>query len=199
MSQPHAKLAPLRPPLAPRQRVLRGCWGMLIGAALGSLLLRPHWFTPDHLVWLLMQHADWVWFAYLLGFSLRGLILLPSTPFVLAGSLLFPGQEAQVICAALVCIALSSALIYFWAPVWGLHRHLRPEVSGRIASALQHPGGRVFVAVWAIFPILPSDAISHVAGSLRLGLMRYLIPFLLGKLVLCSLLVSAAGRLHALG
>jgi uncharacterized membrane protein YdjX (TVP38/TMEM64 family) len=176
---------------------VRLLWGAIILSALTALWLRPEWFTAEQVAAFLSRYPQWIWGGYIALSSLRGLSLLPSTPFVLAGTLLFPTQPLEVLVVSVACILVSSAMIYALSPVWQLERHFKPTVLARISERLNRPSGSAFVFLWSFFPAVPTDAICYVAGTLRLRLLPFLLALGLGELILCSVYVYAGGSLLA--
>jgi uncharacterized membrane protein YdjX (TVP38/TMEM64 family) len=64
-----------------------------------------------------------------------------------------------------------------------------------IRKRLEHPFGLAFVALWAFFPLVPTDAVCYVAGTIRMHFLKFIIAVFVGELVLCSIYVFAAGRI----
>jgi len=88
--------------------------------------------------------------------------LLPSTPLVIAGTLLFPGQPVAVFAVSILGIMLSSSMIYFFSEFLGFNDFFeghKPELTHRVRARLEHPLGFIFVAVWAFFPLVPTDLV----------------------------------------
>lgn len=177
------------------QNVIRLLWGSAILVAFGAFLLKPEWFTAGHVAGVLSRHPHWIWIAYIGVSCLRGLTLLPSTPFVLAGTLLFPEQPHNVLAGSLFAIGLSSAMIYLLSPVWQIEHHFKPGKLDYIRRKLNHPSGTFFVFLWSFFPAVPTDAICYVAGTLRLRVLPFLSAVLLGELILCAVYVYLGGSL----
>ena len=179
------------------KNVIRLIWASIILSALGALMLRPEWFTAEHVAHVLSRYPHWIWAAYLGVSSLRGLTLLPSTPFVLAGTLLFPDQPHWVLVSSVICIVVSSAMIYFLSPVWQIEQHFNPQKLAFIRDKLNRPSGTFFVFLWSFFPAVPTDAICYVAGTLRLRLPPFLGALMVGELILCTAYVYLGGSLIA--
>jgi uncharacterized membrane protein YdjX (TVP38/TMEM64 family) len=179
------------------QTAIRFIWAAIILSALAALLLRPEWFAAEQVALVLSRYPQWIWAAYISASCLRGLTLLPSTPFVLAGTLLFPEQLLWVLISSVLCIVLSSALIYFLSPIWKIDQHFKPHKLAFIREKLNHPSGSFFVFLWSFFPAVPTDAICYVAGTLRLRLLPFLSALMLGELILCWAYVYLGGSLLA--
>lgn len=179
------------------KHLVRIIWACVILIALGTFLTHPEWFTAEHLAHVLSRYPHWIWAAYLGISCLRGFTLLPSTPFVLAGTLLFPEHPHWVLIGSVICIVLSSALIYLLSPVWQIDQHFKPQKLAHIREKLNHPSGSFFVLLWSFFPAVPTDAICYVAGTLRVRILPFLAAVALGELVICTIYVYLGGSLIA--
>ena len=166
--------------------VIRVIWGSLIALGLGTLLIYPEWFTAEHLADVLARYPAWAWTAYIGISCLRGFSLLPSTPFVLAGTLLFPDHLHWVLVASIMCILFSSLMVYVLSPVWQLDHHFKPKTLALLHDKLDKPSGFFFVFLWAFFPAVPTDAICYVAGTLRLRVLPFLAAVGLGEILLVA-------------
>lgn len=179
------------------KHTVRIIWAATILIALGTLLARPDWFTAEHVATVLSRYPHWIWAAYLLISCLRGFTLLPSTPLVLAGTILFPEHPNAVLISSVFCIVLSSALIYLLSPVWQMDQHFKPQKLALIREKLNHPTGSFFVLFWSFFPAVPTDAICYVAGTLRVRILPFLAAVAAGELIICSVYVYLGGSLFS--
>ncbi len=139
-----------------------------------------------------------VWIAYLLFSALRGLTLLPSTPLVIAGTLLFPEQPFLVLVVSIVGIVFSSTMIYFFSELLGFDEYFashKPELTARIREKLEHPLGFLFVAGWAFFPFVPTDLVCYLAGTMRMNYWKFIAAIFAGELVLCFCYIFFGGSL----
>jgi uncharacterized membrane protein YdjX (TVP38/TMEM64 family) len=133
--------------------------------------------------------------------SLRGFTLLPSTPFVLAGTVLFPEQPMSVLAVSLAGISISSSLIYFSSGALGFSTYLEnrsSKLAGEIRNRLEHPAGAFFVALWAFFPAVPTDVVCYVAGTIRMSFPKFILAVLAGEMILCTAYVFVGSSLWEL-
>ena len=123
---------------------------------------------------------------------LRGFTLLPSTPLVLAGTFLYPDQPWLVLATSMAGILISSSLIYFCSEALGFAEYFeskRPAAVARIRERLERPTGLIFVALWAFFPLVPTDAVCYVAGSTKMNFVKFIFAVFIGESVLCSIYI----------
>jgi uncharacterized membrane protein YdjX (TVP38/TMEM64 family) len=98
-------------------------------------------------------------------------------------------------------ILISSSLIYFFSETLGFaeyFEHRNPAALVRIRRRLEHPSGLAFVALWAFFPLVPTDAVCYVAGTTKMSFPRFISAVFLGELVLCSIYVFTGSTLFRL-
>lgn len=161
-------------------------------------LSNPTEFKPANIAAFIHSFESEIWFVYLAISALRGFTLLPSTPLVLAGTLLYPDQPILVLSISMAGILISSCLIYFGSEVLGFADFFETRKAAsveRIRRRLEHPAGLVFVALWAFFPLVPTDAVCYVAGTTKMNFFKFISAVLVGELALCSIYVFAANSL----
>src|SRR5690348_5724248 len=123
------------------RRIFLVLWVGVIAACLITYLAAPHLFTAENIATFMSRLQGVIWLVYLGISILRGFTLLPSTPLVLAGTLLFPDDRILVLIVSLVGIALSSSMIYFFSEQLGFHEYFeshKPELTRRIKARLEH-------------------------------------------------------------
>jgi hypothetical protein len=99
---------------------------------------------------------------------------------------------------ALTGIVISSSLIYFCSEMLGFAEYFenkKPKTVHRIRQRLEQPAGLLFVALWAFFPFVPTDAVCYVAGTTKMNFMKFIFAVFVGELVLCSIYVFSGGFL----
>jgi uncharacterized membrane protein YdjX (TVP38/TMEM64 family) len=173
-------------------------WVCIILAGIGSYLVWPEWFTARSIADVLNKFQSEALLIYFAVSVFRGLTLLPSTPLIIAGTLLFPQQAWLVLAVSIVGILISSAMIYWFSDLLGFSEFFetrKPEHVKKIRTRLEHPTGIFFVILWAFFPLVPTDAVCYVAGSTRMHFPKFLGAIFLGELILCCLYIFGGGWL----
>jgi uncharacterized membrane protein YdjX (TVP38/TMEM64 family) len=173
-------------------------WAGVIVAAFVWLISSPESFSAANIAGFVQSFGLEIWFIYLGMSVLRGFTLLPSTPLVLAGTLLYPGQPYLVLAISMAGIAISSSLIYFFSESLGFAEYFerkRPAAVHTIRHRLEQPSGLAFVTLWSFFPFAPTDAVCYVAGTIRMRFSRFIAAVFLGELVICTIYVYGGGLL----
>lgn len=164
-------------------------WLACILAAVFAYFYSPETFSPANLATQLRRYESAALLIFLLASVLRGFTLLPSTPLVIAGTLAFPAQPWIVLAISMFGIVASSSLIYWFSELLGIAEYFetrKPQAVVKIRSRLEHPAGLLFVFLWAFFPLVPTDAVCYVAGSMRMSFPKFMAAIAAGELILCS-------------
>ena len=188
--------------LGKRRSALRvlclGIWLAAILTGLVTYFAYPQQFTAERIAAFLIRFQGEIWLVYMAMSALRGFTLLPSTPLVLAGTLLFPGQPFAVLAVSITGILLSSTMIYFFSEFFGFSDFFeshKPELTHKMRAKLEHPAGFAFVAVWAFFPLVPTDLVCYVAGTTKMSFVKFIAAVFTGELVLCVLYIFSGNYL----
>jgi len=171
-------------------------WVAAILSAFVFYLWDPAAFTAANIAAFINTFQTEIWLIYLAMSALRGFTLQPSTPLVLAGTFLYPDRPLLVLAIALTGIVVSSSLIYFCSEMLGFAEYFvnkKPKTVHRIRQRLEQPAGLLFVALWAFFPFVPTDAVCYVAGTTKMNFMKFIFAVFVGELVLCSIYVFSGG------
>ena len=175
------------------------CIAVWVGVIVGCLslyLVYPQTFTPENIASFLGQFQGEIWLVYLVLSALRGISLLPSTPLVIAGTMLFPAQPIAVLGVSIAGIVISSTMIYHFSEYLGFSDFFEgrnPKLMHRIKTKLEHPLGFLFVAAWAFFPLVPTDLVCYVAGTTKMNYWKFIFAIVAGEITLCSIYIFFGG------
>lgn len=181
--------------------ILRGVcliiWVLALVTGVVAYILNPAAFSAENIAAFLSRFQQTIWAVYLSLSILRGFTLLPSTPLVFAGIILFPGQQFAVLAVAMIGILISSTMIYYFSELLGFDEYFernKPETIHKIKAKLEHPLGVVFVAAWAFFPFVPTDLVCYLAGTARMNFLKFILAVFIGELILCCFYIFFAGK-----
>lgn len=176
-------------------------WATILLAAVGSYIYAPQAFTAERIAGFLERFQAWMLIIYFLFSMFRGFTLLPSTPLVIAGTLIFPTQPWLVLLISITGILVSSTLIFFCSDLLGFTDYFEAKHSKavkKIQTRLETPAGFLFVLLWAFFPLVPTDAVCYVAGTTRMAFAKFIVAVFLGEIILCSFYIFSGGYLRNL-
>lgn len=164
-------------------------WFSIIVCAIVGYFAWPQIFTPESMAGLLNEFKSSALVIFAVFSIVRGLTLLPSTPLVLAGTIAFPGEPWLVLAVSMFGIIASSSMIYWFSNFLGISDFFetrKPAAVAKIRRKLDRPTGLAFVFLWAFFPLVPTDAVCYVAGSIRMSFPKFIVAIFAGELILCS-------------
>ena len=126
---------------------------------------------------------------YLLLGCLRGFTLIPATSLVLVGIVFFP--PAPLFVLTLAGILASSASIYYFAEALHLEELLQRKHAQHLdrVQALLNRYGLPMIALWAFFPLAPTDLICYLAGVLRIRVWICLLGVAIGEGAICAIYI----------
>ena len=176
-------------------------WAAVLLVGIGSYFYAPQMFTPERIASSFEKFGTGILILYALVSILRGFTLLPSTPLVLAGMLVFPHEPWLVLLISISGILVSSTLIYFCSDLLGFTDYFETRHSAtvdKMRHRLETPTGFLFVLLWAFFPLVPTDAVCYVAGTTRMAFAKFLVAVFLGEIILCSFYIFTGGFVREL-
>ena len=160
---------------------------------LGIAYLRnPEIATAEYLVNFIQQYKGEMLFIYTLLTLIRGFFLIPSTPFVIAGGLLFPDQLLLVLTISMVGILFSATALYYFSDLLGFSTYLERKFPSKINKWKKQLASKKsiwFIAGWSIFPFVPTDIICYVTGIIKTPYKNLFLGVFIGEIILCSLYV----------
>lgn len=173
-------------------------WFFSLGILLGFFLSSPEYFTAEALSEFFLKFNSYMLFVYFLVSFFRGLTLLPSTPFILAGVFLFPNNLHLVFLISLSGILFSSSLIYFFSHIFGFDAYFEKKFPKKILylkKILNSPKGFSFVALWSFFPAVPTDLICYIAGTIQMKYSHFITALFLGEIILCGIYIYGGNKI----
>jgi len=135
------------------------------------------------------DHKALVVSLYLIILTFIGLTFIPSTPFAVAGVLLFPPMEAYII--NLVGIITSSLVVYYFTQYLRLDVWLEskyPVQIEKVKKALRKKELPI-IAGWSFFPVVPTDLIIYVSSTLNIAYWKCAVGIIIGEGTLNALYI----------
>ena len=173
-------------------RHINSVWLCLVAVAIGFLLLFPDWLTRDSISAYLGSLGSGALLVYLLMCITRSLLMIPVTPFVLAGAITFPDLLMLVFATSMVGILVGAFLIHSFPAFGGYDRLLEesyPTKIGRLKDTMRGKRHFWIIVGWSFFPLVPTDLICYVAGMVRLPFRKVIGPLTLGEIPLVAIYV----------
>jgi uncharacterized membrane protein YdjX (TVP38/TMEM64 family) len=161
----------------------------------------PSRFSQESIAAGIAAWGPWAMVIFAVVSMVRGALLIPSTPVILAGGVLFPGALAAVLLISMAGIMASATLLYRFPGFAGYDTRLAaryPEQLERLQVHLRKPRAQWFVAAWAFFPAVPTDLICYAAGLVRMPFRRMMLGIVIGEVPLVAAYVFLGSRAAAL-
>lgn len=167
-------------------------WILIIISLIAASIWRPELLSPEYISGYIQKFQTEMLLVYILLSLLRGLFLIPSTPFVLAGALLFPEKPFWVLCISMTGIMLSATVLYYFSDYLGFSKFLDKKYASkvdRLRSRFTSSNTIYLAAGWSLLPVVPTDFICYAGGILKVPFKNIFIGVFIGELILCSLYI----------
>ncbi len=182
------------------RRILTWVWALVVLAIGAWYLTHPADFSSERFEALLASWGPWAFPGFVVISFLRGPLLVPSTPVVLAGGAFFPEAIPAVLAVSMVGIVASATLLYRFPGFAGYDSLLEakhPEKLAMVRKRLAGPGAMWFVALWSFAPVVPTDLICYAAGLVRMPYRRMILGVIIGELPLVTAYILLGTKLSA--
>jgi len=133
--------------------------------------------------------------VYLLMGCVRGFTLIPATYLVVTGLLFFPPVPLFVL--SLIGILVSSSIIYFFSDALHLDEFFGRKHADLIArtKVILRRNELPIVIGWSFFPLVPTDLICYVCGTLEVDFKKLLLGVFIGEGTICAIYIFFGGHL----
>lgn len=174
-------------------------WLGLIVVCLSLYTFRPELFEPERIRSSFSANLVIGLLIYFIISTLRGLTLIPSTPIVLAGILMFPAWPLFLVNQA--AVYSSSALLYLMTRSMHFdtffYTHYPRQVE-RLTAMLRKRELPV-ISAWGFAPFIPTDLIVCICSVLRIDMWKTLLGVSIGEGIICAIYIfGGAASLSAL-
>ena len=166
-----------------KQYIGRILWFFAIVFAMYFYIRYPDSFRAEGLVAFVEQYREQSLLVYFAISILRGFFLIPSTPFVLAGLLLFPEDNMWVFVISMLGVLFGCSVVYWFSDRLGFGDTLRTKHEGiylELKRKMEQYGFPI-VIFWSFFPIVPTDLICCIAGTIRMSFLRFFLAIFIGE------------------
>lgn len=164
-------------------------WIVVIIVTLTLYYINRDFFDISFLKKYVNDHRVLVVGLYLVILTFIGLTFIPSTPFAIAGVLLFPPMEAYLL--NLIGIITSSVVVYYFTQYLRLDAWIEskfPEKIEKIKKALRQKEMPI-IAGWSFLPVVPTDLIIYVSSTLNIPFWKCALGILIGEGTLNALYI----------
>ena len=147
------------------------------------------YLDPENLLSFFQSFGSLALIVYILASFIRGLVLLPSLPLVLVWVLFFPGNPHLVFAISMLGIIFSAVLIYEFSDMMGFDEMFaRHNHSKKIQDAIEKYGFYA-ITLWSFAPVVPTDMICYIAGTVRYSFWRFVLALTIGEWLIVGIIV----------
>jgi uncharacterized membrane protein YdjX (TVP38/TMEM64 family) len=176
-------------------------WAVLIVASLVLYYFFPDVFSPANIRQFFHTNLYAGLAVYLLLASFRSFTMIPLTPLLFAGMLVFPPLPFLLV--NMIGITVSSASVYYLARYFRFDHFFKVHYPTQIAKLTRMLQNREFpvIFLWSFAPVLPTDLIVYVCSVLRISITKTLLGLLAGESIICAIYIygGAAGLSYFTG
>lgn len=168
---------------------LNTLWLLLVAVVLSLLLIFPDWVSRESIAGFLEGLGAMALAVYVLFSLTRAALMLPCTPFVLAGGIAFPQMPLLVLLISLAGVVAGAFLVYSFPAFGSYDEYLEGKYPDKIASLKERLHGRWsfwIIAGWSFFPLVPTDLICYVSGMVKLRFRKLVTALLAGEVPLVT-------------
>jgi len=171
------------------RKILLIIWILILISFWGYYIYDPTFISTQSLASFILRFESHLIITFTIISSLRAFTLLPSSSFVIAGTLLFANNLPLVLIISLIGIIFSSTSIYYFSDFMGFDEYFQeryPKKMNYIKSKLESKYGFAFIVLWCGLPIVPSDLVFYLSGALHLKYRKFIVAVLIGHIILFS-------------
>jgi uncharacterized membrane protein YdjX (TVP38/TMEM64 family) len=174
-------------------------WLAVVITSLSLYFFFPQLFAPDNIRQFFSDNLALGLLGYFVISTVRGFTLIPSTPIVLAGVLVFPPWPLFLVNQ--LAVYSSSAIVYFMARQFRFDHYFHEHYPRQVErlTALLRRRELIVISTWGFIPVVPSDMIVYVCSVLRIRLWKTLLGVSIGEGIICAIYIfGGAAGLNAL-
>lgn len=163
-------------------------WVIFVVVSVALFLLNPT-FANDVLAYLSNKSVVYLYVLIFLLGIVRSFTLIPVTYLIILGLLFLPPLPLYII--IMTGILVSSASVYFFFEYLHIDKMLNNKYQKQV-DLTKHYLSKYELPVivfWSMNPILPSDIICYVAGTLRVNFYKFMFGMAIGEGIMCGLYI----------
>ncbi|MEM8524857.1 MAG: VTT domain-containing protein [Bacteroidota bacterium] len=174
------------------KKVIYLLWIFIIVGIVGYFALHPDNFSAEWIAEFIKSFGKELFLVFTFLSCIRGIFLLPFTPFAIGGSLLFPDQLLAVFIVTMMSILLSCTAIYYFSNSLGFSEKLENKYAQQFScwkARLSQPRAIAYVFLCAVAPIFSTELACYLAGVVKMPFKNMILGVFIGSLLLCSFYV----------
>lgn len=164
------------------------------------LIWNREYLNPSLLAELIREYKISSSFIYFFTIIVLEFFIIPTSPLVLAGALIFSEDPFSFIIVTMTAILAASVLIYYFAQFVNLEEWLNrkyPKQFLYIQSKLNQYGFWI-ISGWSFLPLVSTSLICYTSGVIRYPVLKFLLALFIGETIrICLYTFTASGVVEA--
>lgn len=165
------------------------------------LIWNREYLDPGKLADLIRENKISSSVIYFFTLIILEFFIIPTSPLVLAGALIFSDDPFSFIIVTMTAIVTSAFLIYYFARFMNLEEWLNKKYRKQfiyIQTQLNKYGFWI-ISGWSFLPLVSTSLICYTSGVLRYPILKFLLALIIGETIRISLYTfTASGVVDAL-
>ena len=164
------------------------------------LIWNREYLNPSLLAELIREYKISSSVIYFFTIIVLEFFIIPTSPLVLAGALIFSEDPFSFIIVTMTAILAASVLIYYFAQFVNLEEWLNrkyPKQFLYIQSKLNQYGFWI-ISGWSFLPLVSTSLICYTSGVIRYPVLKFLLALFIGETIrICLYTFTASGVVEA--
>ena len=106
------------------KKVFYVLWILLVVYLITCYIQDPQIASPTHIRNFVQSYGNYMMLVYIVLTLVRGFFLIPSTPFVIVGGLLFPDKLLTVLVISMIGVLTAATALYYFSDMLGFSKYL---------------------------------------------------------------------------
>lgn len=177
---------------------LNTIWLAIVAVCLLLLLIYPDAISRESVSRFLQDLGTLALLVYIVLSLTRALLMIPCTPFVLAGGVTFPDMPLLVMLISYAGIVAGAYLVYSFPAFGSYDEYLEQKYPDKIKLLEDKLHGKYafwIVAGWSCFPLVPTDLICYVAGIVKMSFRKMVSAVVIGEIPLVTVYVFVGAEI----
>ncbi|MGN6212887.1 TVP38/TMEM64 family protein [Parafilimonas sp.] len=174
------------------KKFLRIVWVCFLLTCISLYVIYSPYLTGQNIAAFIKRYNHQMLAAFFIVCVVRGFTLVPSTPFLLTGIILFSATPILLLIVFMASIFVVATLLFYASDYLGFARYFEkryPHKTEQVRRKLNGRYGFWFILIWSFTPFTPTDLVCYVAGSLRMRFMKFILPLILGEAIICAIYI----------
>ena len=178
-----------RPMIKTLRKIILVLWIISVIGLAYYISQHREYLDPQNLLTFFQSFGSLALIVYILASFVRGLVLLPSLPLVFVWVLFFPGNPHLVFAISMLGIVFSGILIYLFSDLMGFDEIFAKQKENKNIKYMIDKYGFYAITLWSFIPIVPTDLICYVAGTVRYSFWRFVLALTIWESIIVGIIV----------